>query len=63
MSIVIGRYFLVKRYINQGNSNTERHLTGVGFQVNIFSSLSSWWKVWQCPGRHDAGKGTESSTS
>jgi hypothetical protein len=27
------------------------------------SPLSSWWKAWQCSGRHGAGEVAESSTS
>jgi hypothetical protein len=28
-----------------------------------FNPLSSRWQAWQCPGRHGAGEGAESSTS
>jgi hypothetical protein len=48
----------------QSHSNSYKgHLVGAGLQVQRFSPLSSWWEAWQHPGRHDAGEGTESSTS
>lgn len=32
-------------------------------QQEVFSPLSSWWEVWQHPGRHGAREGAKSSTS
>jgi hypothetical protein len=35
--------------------------TGAGLQFQRFSPLSSRKETWQCPGRHGAGEGAESS--
>jgi hypothetical protein len=48
--------------MKKGNSYKEKHLIGSGLQFQRLSSISSWWKAWQCPDRCGAGEGTESSS-
>ena len=53
----------VKGHNGQGNSYKGKHLIGAGLQIQRFSPLSSWQEAWQCPDRHSALEGAESSTS
>ena len=53
----------VKRHHDQGNSHKGQHLIGAGLLFLRFSSLLSWWEIWQHAGRHGAGEEAESSTS
>ena len=41
----------VKRLHDQGNSYKGKQLIGASSQFQRFSPLSSWWEVWQHPGR------------
>jgi hypothetical protein len=40
-------------------TKTEKHLTGVGLQVQRFSLLSPWREAWQHLGRHSMGEGID----
>ena len=51
----------VKRH--NDNSYQGKHLIEVDLQVQRFSSLLSWWKMWWHVYRHSAGVVAESFTS
>jgi hypothetical protein len=51
----------VNRHRDQGKSYKGQYLIGAGLQVQRFSPLSSWQEAWQCPGRHGAGGGANST--
>ena len=56
-------FFAVKRHYAHSMSYKEQHLIGAGLQFQRLGPLLSWWQAWECPGRHGAGEGAESSTS
>jgi hypothetical protein len=63
LNVLVRVSIAVKRHHGQSNSYKGQHLIGTGLLVQRFSPLSSRLEAWQCPGRHSAGEGTESSKS
>jgi hypothetical protein len=56
-------FLAVKRHHDRSSIYKGQCLIGAGLQSERFSPVSSWPEAWEHPGRHDAGEGTESSTS
>ena len=59
--LILG-FMAMKRSCDQGYSYKGKHLLGAGLQFLRFSPLS-WWKAWQCRGRHGAGERPGNFTS
>ena len=61
-SVLVRVSIAVKRHHDQGNSYKGKHLIAASLQVQRFSPLSSWKKVWQHTSRLGDGKGAKAHT-